>query len=53
MNLKNLSIFIIFVFCTNLQAEDLTDIQIIAPTTSNADAQNEAIQDIKTKNTKA
>ena len=51
MNLKNLSIFIIFVFCTNLQAEDLTDIQIIAPTTSNADVQNEAIQDIKTKNT--
>ena len=35
---------------SQLYAEDLTDIQISAPASSNAVIQNEAIQDIKTRN---
>ena len=35
---------------TQTFAEDLTDIQITAPASSNAVIQNEAIQDIKTRN---
>ena len=49
MNYKYTILFLALI-SSQLYAEDLTDIQISAPASSNAVIQNEAIQDIKTRN---
>ena len=49
--MKKIYILVIsFIFISNTHAEDLTDIQISAPTLNSQDLTNEAIEDINTKN---